>query len=252
MGLWKRLTMIFSAKASKALDRVEDPRETLDYSYERQLDLLAKVNRGVADVATARKRLEMQIREQQKATEHLGDQARQALGAGREDLAREALVRKAAAHSRLEDLGTQYQSLAAEEQRLTTAQRQLRSRVEAFRTQKETIKATYSSAQAQVKIGEAVAGLSDEFGDVGQAIQRAQDKTQALQARAGAVSELLSSGALHDPLAGDDISRELENLSARASVDQELAQLKQGLGMSPSPKAIEADEDPAQEQGGPA
>jgi len=243
MGLWKRLTLIFNAKASRALDRAEDPRETLDYSYERQLDLLAKVNRGVADVATARKRLEMQIIEQQKSTDRLGSQAQQALRAGREDLAREALLRRATAQTQLNDLGTQYQALDAEERRLTTAQSQLRRRVEAFRTQKETIKATYSSAQAQVKVAEAVSGLSDEFGDVGLAIQRAQDKTQALQARAGAVEELLASGALRDPLSGDDISRELESISVRADIDQELSQLKQELGMPASPKAIEATDD---------
>jgi phage shock protein A len=250
MGLWKRLRLIFNAKASRALDRAEDPRETLDYSYERQLDLLAKVNRGVADVATARKRLEMQIVDQQKAADKLSEQAGQALGAGREDLAREALLRRAAAQSQLNELGLQYQALDAEERRLTAAQSQLRGRVESFRTQKETIKATYSSAQAQVKIAEAVSGLSDEFGDVGLAIQRAQDKTHALQARAGAVGELLASGALHDPLSADDISRELESISARANVDQEMARLKRDLGVPAAPQAIEAtdDEDSASEQ----
>lgn len=238
MGLWKRLSLIFNAKASKALDRAEDPRETLDYSYERQLDLLAKVNRGVADVATARKRLEMQIVDQQKSANRLGDQAQQALRVGREDLAREALLRRATAQSQLNDLATQYQALDAEERRLTTAQGQLRARVEAFRTQKETIKATYTSAQAQVKVAEAVSGLSHEFGDVGQAIQRAQDKTEALQARAGAVGELLASGALPDPLGGDDIARELQSVSAHADVEQELAQLKKQLASPAVPRAI--------------
>src|SRR5437899_12282511 len=106
-GVMKRMGMIFRAKANKALDRAEDPRETLDYSYEKQLELLTKVRRGVADVATSRKRLELQMQQLQGSADKLGTQAQQAVTAGRDDLAREALTRRAAVNQQIADLSTQ-------------------------------------------------------------------------------------------------------------------------------------------------
>src|SRR3954449_11240348 len=184
MSVMKRMSMIFKSKANKALDKMEDPRETLDYSYERQLEMLQKVRRGVADVATSRKRLELQLQQLQAQSDKLEGQGRQALAAGREDLAREALTRRSAVQQQLTDLGTQHQNLQAEEEKLVLASQRLQAKVDAFRTRKETIKATYTAAEAQARIGGAVAGISEEMGDVGLAIQRAEDKTAQMQARA--------------------------------------------------------------------
>ena len=149
MSVMKRMAMIFKAKANKAVDRMEDPRETLDYSYQRQLELLQKVRRGVADVATSRKRLELQINQLETQADKLEDQGRQALSVGREDLAREALTRRSGVHQQLTDLQGQYANLQAEEEKLTTASQRLQAKIEAFRTKKETIKATYTAAEAQ-------------------------------------------------------------------------------------------------------
>jgi len=195
MSVMKRVSMIFKAKANKALDRMEDPRETLDYSYQRQLEMLTQVRRGVADVATSRKRVELQMKSLEQNQNKLEGQAKQALGAGREDLAREALSRKAALQSQLTDLANQYHSLQADEEKLTVASQRLQAKVESFRMQKETIKATYTAAEAQSRIGEAVSGISEEMGDVGMAVQRAQDKTAQMQARAGAEQPKAGDGA---------------------------------------------------------
>ena len=237
MGLMKRFSDVMKAKTSKLLDRAEDPRETLDYSYERQLEMVQKVRRGLADVATSRKRIELQTSQLQASAAKLADQARQAVAAGREDLAREALNRRAGLEAQLEGLRAQQDQLAGEEQKLTIALQRLQAKVEAFRTRKETIKATYTAAEATAKIGEAVSGISEEMGDVGLAIQRAEDKTAQLQARAGAVDELIASGALEDVTSepGGDIQRQLDQLSAGASVDAELARLKAELGSGPPP-----------------
>ena len=241
MSMMRRLKMIFSAKANKALDRAEDPRETLDYSYQRQLEMLQKVRRGVADVATSRKRLELQQQQLQQQADKLETQSRAALGAGREDLAREAMTRRSGVQQQLVDLSTQHAALQAEEEKLTLASQRLQAKVDAFRTRKETIKATYTAAEAQTKIGEAFSGISEEMGDVGLAIQRAEDKTQNMQARAGAIDELLASGALDDPTgtAKDDITAELERMSSQNDVELELARLKGELGAGTAPEAIE-------------
>jgi phage shock protein A len=237
----KRLSMIFSAKANKALDRAEDPRETLDYSYQKQLELLQKVRRGVADVATSRKRLELQTQQLQQQSDKLEAQSRQALGAGREDLAREALTRRSAIQQQQGDLTTQHAALQAEEEKLTLAAQRLQAKVDAFRTKKETIKATYTAAEAQTRIGEAFSGISEEMGDVGLAVQRAEDKTQAMQARAGAIDELLASGALDDPTgtAKDDIALELDRMASTNDVELELARLKGELEPGTAPRQLE-------------
>ncbi len=244
MSLMKRISLIFKSKANKALDKAEDPRETLDYSYQRQLEMLSKVRRGVADVATSRKRVELQLNQLQQQATKLQGQAEQAINANREDLAREALTRKSGLTTQISDLQAQHQNLQAEEEKLILAQQRLQAKVEAFRTRKETIKATYTAAEAQTKIGEAVSGIGEEMGDVGMAIQRAEDKTAAMQARAGAIDELLASGALDDATSlnrGDDIARELDALSSASDVDAELARLK-GLSAPSAPQAIEGNQ----------
>ncbi len=241
MGVMKRVSLVFKAKANKALDKMEDPRETLDYSYQRQLELLTKVRRGVADVATSRKRVELQMNQLQQSSNKLEDQARKALGMGREDLARAALERKASAQSQLNDLQVQYAQLQGEEEKLTVASQRLQSKVDAFRTRKETIKATYTAAEAQTRINEAFSGISEEMGDVGMAIQRAEDKTAQMQARAGAIDELMASGALDDAMGGsrrDDIQSELDMMSASSDVERELSRLKGEITAS-APKQLE-------------
>nr|MBA3619448.1 PspA/IM30 family protein [Acidothermales bacterium] len=225
-------------------------RETLDYSYQRQLEMLQKVRRGVADVATSRKRLELQMSGLRQQSDKLEGQGRQALAAGREDLAREALTRRSGVQQQMADLQTQYASLQAEEEKLTLASQRLQTKVESFRTRKETIKATYTAAEAQTKIGEAFSGISEEMGDVGLAVQRAEDKTQAMQARAGAIDELLASGALDDAsgTSKDDITAELERMSSDSQVEVEMARLRGEIGAAEPRGQLEGGQSGAAEQ----
>ena len=238
----KRMKLIFQAKANKALDKYEDPRETLDLSYQKQLELLQKVRRGVADVATSRKRLELQMKGLQDQADKHETQARRALEVGREDLAREALSRRGGIQQQITDLQTQYTALQAEEEKLTRASQSLQAKVDAFRTKKETIKATYTAAEAQTRIGEAFSGISEEMSDIGLAMQRAEDKTAELQARGSAIDELMASGALNDPtgLAKDDLTLELERMSSGSDVDNQLEAMKRELAGGSGKKQIEA------------
>ena len=242
-GLMARLSLIFKAKFSKALDRAENPNETLDYSYEEQLRQLQNVKRGIADVTTAKKRLELQYTSMQQQVDKLDGLARDALKANREDLAREALTRKAAVQAQLDGIMQQGQQLEGQQQKLIEGERTLQAKVEAFRTQKEVIKAQYSAAEAQVRIGEAATGIGEQMADVGLAVQRAKDKTEQMQARANAIDELTASGALTDlTSSGDDIDRQLSQISQGGQVDDELAKLKAELGSGEAPKAIEGEE----------
>jgi phage shock protein A len=240
-GLMSRAGTIVKAKFNKLLDRAEDPSETLDYSYEQQLQMLQNVKRGVADVVTAKKRLQLQTTQLEQSVVKLETQARQALSAGREDLAREALQRKTVVQQQLQGLDTQVQGLATQQEKLVSSEKQLSAKIEAFRSQKEVIKAQYSAAEAQVRIGEAATGIGEQMADTGLAIQRAKDKTEQMQARAEAVDELVAAGTLEDFTTGgqDQIDRELAQLSAGAQVDDELAKMKAELGAGSEKKELE-------------
>ncbi len=245
MGFWQRFRMIFKSKANRMLDKAEDPRETLDYSYEKQLELLQKVRRGVADVATSRKRVELQIQGLQNQADKLTEQAKAALAGGREDLAREALTRRSGLSAQLEDLQGQLAQLMAQEEKMVDAAQRLQTKIDSFRTRKEFIKAQYSAAEAQTKINEAFAGVSDELSDVGLAIQRAEEKTETMTARAGAIDELVASGALEDFTGStkDNLTRELEEMASTNQVEDELASLRAEIGGAPPNSAIESGSD---------
>ena len=228
MGLLSRVSTVFKAKVNTVLDQIEDPRETLDYSYQKQLELLQKVKRSLADVATSRKMLELQKARLEGELAKLDGEARSALGLGREDLARSALERKSALQAQLDSLGQQIDQLKDEEDKMVTGEKRLMAKIESFRSQKEVIKAQFSSAEAQVKIGEAATGISEELADVGMAVERAQDKTQRMKARASAIDDLTASGALDDLTLGhqDPVQAELEKVKRQSDVDSELARMK--------------------------
>jgi phage shock protein A len=233
-GLAGRMSTVMKAKISRLLDRSEDPGETLDYGYQKQIEHLQNVKKGIADVVTSKKRLQMQSTKLEQQVVKLDTQARQALSQGKEDLARTALERKTVAQTELQSLDQQVTELEAQQQALTQSEEKLRGKIEAFRTKKEVIKAQYSAAEAQVKISEAATGVGEEMADVGLAIQRAEDKTEQMRARAGAVEELEAAGTFEDLTqlgpAQDDIDRQLSELGSGQQVDDELAKMKAELG----------------------
>lgn len=233
MGLMARVSTIFKSKVNTVLDKAEDPRETLEYSYQKQVEQLQNIRRGIAEVVTSKKRLELQASRLQQSAAQYDEDARDAVKANRDDLAQEALTRKQGMVSQIGALQTQIDDLAREEARLTDLQQKLQAKVESFRTQKEVIKAQYSAAQAQVKIGEAFTGLGEDMADVNMALQRAQDKTENMKARAAAIDSLADNPAFQTdalPSSGDSIRDELNKLKASSGVSDELARLKAELG----------------------
>jgi phage shock protein A len=237
MGLFTRMETVFKSKMNKVLNRMEDPRETLDYSYEKQLELLQNVKRGVAEVASSKKRLQLQRAKLMQNKDKLERQAKDAIEANREDLARLALERKAALTQQVENIDREIEELDRQQEKLVESEKRLSTKVEIFRTRKESIKAQYSAAEAQVKINESVTGISEEMADVGLALERAENKTEEMKARAAAIDELMEAGTLED-LTGsrDEIDRELAKISAQSNVESELARLKADAGKGPEKK----------------
>src|SRR3954464_911710 len=228
------MSTVIKAKISRMLHRAEDPGETLDYSYQKQMEMLQQVKKGIADVVTAKKRLQLQADKIQASLPKLDQQARQALAQGREDLARTALERKQFAQTELQSLDQQVKELENQQQQLIDKEQKLRGKLEQFRTKKEVMKAQYSAAEASVRISEAATGVGEEMADVGLAMQRAQDKTESMRARASAMDELEAAGAFDDALSlgsgQDDIDRQLAELTSGSQVDAELEKMRAELG----------------------
>ena len=239
MSLFQRAHDILAAKTNKALDAAENPNEMLDLSYEQMLDQITKVRQALVTIAASRKRIELQEQQLQHSVDHLQDQAQAALAQGREDLAREALSRKAAAQAQIDGMESQHQQLTEEEQKMEQTLSALQQRVNNFRTQKETLKAQYTAASAMSSVNESAAGISSTLGDSGAALQRAQDKIATMQARAGALDELLQSGVLEDVGGNtDDIQQELDEAGTAADVDRELAAMKAEIGPASTPPEL--------------
>jgi phage shock protein A len=252
-GLSGRMSTVVKAKISKLLDRAEDPAETLEYSYQKQIESLQNVKKGIADVVTSKKRLQLQEEKLQQQVVKLDTQARQALSQSNEELARAALERKNVAQTELQGLDSQVAQLQQQQEALTASEQKLRTKIEQFRSKKEVIKAQYSAAEAQVRISEAATGVGEEMADVGLAMQRALDKTENMKARADAVQELEAAGTFEDLTAlgdgEDDIDRQLKQLSSSSEVDDDLAKMKAELGAGSAAPAGElgAGAKPAQE-----
>jgi len=210
------------------------------------MELLQNVKKGIADVVTSKKRLQLQQQKLEQQVVKLDTQARQALSQGKEDLARTALERKQFAQGELQSLDQQVAELESQQQGLIEKEQSLRTKIDQFRTKKEVIKAQYSAAEASVKISEAASGVGEEMADVGLAMQRAVDKTENMRARANAMDELEAAGAFDDSLTlgsgGDDIHRQLAELTSSSQVDDDLARMKAELGQGPPPQALEAGE----------
>ena len=232
MGLIDRFSNIFKAKANKAVDKLEKPDEMLDYSFEKQGELMNKLRQSIVQVVTAKKQLEMQRAKLMATFSTLDEQARKAIKSNRDDLARSALERKNTLSVEVEKLDKQITTMQAEQTRLEDTERRLSAKVQEFKTKKEVIKAQYSSAEAQIKIKEGVTGISEEMSDIGMALSRAEEKTDKLRAKSQALDEMIDSGTLTDytsPLSttvASDIEDELDKTALNQSVEDELAKMK--------------------------
>jgi phage shock protein A len=222
-----RITTVIKQKANILIEKYEDPREALDYSYTKQIELLNKLRRDIAEVVTAKRRLEMQKAKLWDNIRTLDEQARRSVEAEREDLARLALERKNANLMQLQGLDKQIAEMLSEQEKLEQTERRLSTKVEEFKSKKEVIKAQYSAAEAQVRIKENVTGISEEMTDIGMSLNKAEEKTEKMKAKSGALDEMINSGVLIDYTSNkDSIEQELEQITVKGSVDEELAKLK--------------------------
>lgn len=230
MSLSNRIINVIKQKVNKVLEKYEDPREALDYSATKQTELIQKLRREIVEVVASKKRLEIQKSRISENVNKLEEQAKEAVKAGRDDLARLALERKSANISQLKELDSQILEIQNEQDKLENAERRLSVKVEEFKSRKEIIKAKYSAAEAQVRVKENLTGISEEMSDIGVAMDRAEEKTESLKSKAMAIDEMIDSGTLIDYTSNkDQIEEELEKTETKSRVEDELAKLKSSL-----------------------
>ncbi len=241
MGILSRASYVIRSKLNAIVSSQEDPSETLDYSYEKMRDELQDVKQGIADLTTQKKRLEIQKRRLAENVEKHNEQAREAVNAGRDDLARRALEKKKQKMTQIEDLEGQIADLQSTQDRLVEKKDELQERIERFRTEKETMKARYEAAEASARVSEAMSGVGDEMEETARAIERARDRTDEMEARAEAMDELQETGAFDDALSDeDDLDRELRELRSDSEVEAELETLKTEAGRGSTEAAAES------------
>ncbi len=214
MTLWRRLRSFFGDKTHAALDRLEDPRDALEAAYREQLAALQEALRGVADVLTSEKRLELEAETLRAAAGRATAAATQAARAGDDESARRALRRESVALGQRERLLAEIADIGAQRRALEAFAERLRERVEQSRTEKLALGARFATAKAAARAGEHVLGLSDDMAAVARKVERARDASRAAQARAAALTELAAGGI--DRSALDD----------SALIDARLAALK--------------------------
>ena len=231
-SLLQRFKAIFQAKANQAAEQMEDPRASLDYSLTRLEQNRRELARSLVEVSAALRRLENQRNQLASGQGRYEEQAAAAIKVGRDDLARLALERKQEAQARQVELEINLNSLEHQEQNLKQSQLNLDRKIALFRSKKEELKAIYDSSQAQLRVNEALSGISEELADVGNTIERAEARIEAMQARADAIEGLVAEGVLTDRLEPekDDLDRQMERIGRSQAVEEELARLKVEAG----------------------
>ncbi|MGH7097170.1 MAG: PspA/IM30 family protein [Stellaceae bacterium] len=231
MSVFARVADLLQAKTHKILDRLEDPNETLDLSYEKMLTQLQETKRHLADVVAQQKSLERQIEAAGQEATRAENDARTALAAGREDLAKAALSHKHAALEKAEALQQAHAQIEPQAAKLIEYEKKLEERIDSFRTQKEVMKASYTAAASQVKVSQSMAGIGSGFANAGDTLRRAGDKVEGMRAKADAMDSLLDSGVLTDPLDHKTRSeKELDALRVGSAIDADLSRLKAEIG----------------------
>ncbi len=222
MSLYRRARLLLKVSVGAALAPAEDPRQGFAFAYQSQRELLAKVQESLLAIRASGQRLEARAAEARELLPKLEDQARAAVVSGREELARLALRHRHTTLSQLALLEAQGREIEREEAGLSLIEQRLATQIESFYARQEVIAARFSAAEAQVRINEALTGVSQELSDLGLALEEAEASAEAMKARALAIDELVEHGILRSPDIG-------EGGDIEATVESELRAIADGL-----------------------
>lgn len=228
MSILSRFKAIFQAQADAVADQMEDPKASLDFSLTKLEENRRQLARSLIEVSAAKQRLENQRDQLAAAAAKYEEQARASVQAERDEMARIVLERKQIAETRQAEVESNVAKLEQQVNTLKQSQSNLDRKIVLFRSKKEELKAIYDSSRAQLRVQEAVSGVSEDLADVGNTIQRAEARIQEMQSRADAIDSLVAEGVLADVLEPgvDEIDRELARLGRSQAIEAELARMK--------------------------
>lgn len=230
MGILDRLKVVLAKGANVALAPAPDPRVTHLTSHQKQRALLDQVLKAGQEVTAAKLRLRATAEAVRQRLPAMEEQARQELRLGNEAMARLALQRRQVVAHELETLARQLAEVEKEEAALAVIEQRLSGQIEAFTARQEVIKARFSAAEAQVRINEAMTGVSQDFADLTAALHRAEQTTEDMQARATAIDRLVQEGDIESigfPAGSDPLDARFQALGADADVERQLNALKE-------------------------
>jgi phage shock protein A len=227
MSIFRRFSNVVQQKANAAADRLEDPGQALDLSYEKLLEEQQRMRRALVDATTGQKRLENQAADLDARIAKLNSQAQAAVQQSRDDLATQALTQASVLQTQRESLTPQLATITSQCEKLQAALQKYQARLTAFQSQRESLKAQYAANKAVSQAGESLAGIGEHINDTSLMISRAQDKIAGMQAHADAVDSLLDSGVLDQPgLGGSALDAQLQVTAMESDVQAKLAALK--------------------------
>ncbi|UZX15965.1 PspA/IM30 family protein [Thermus sp. PS18] len=220
MTLLDRLSRLIRANLSDLLRRAEDPEKIINQALEDMKEALREAREQVAAAMAEGKRLEREVESHLQEATLWEEKAKEALKAGREDLAKEALRRR----KRALDLAEGFKQQAEEQKAL----------VNRLMTQLKALEAKIDEAEARKKLL-----LARKKGvEAAEAVRRMESKLDAhpaLEAFEEMEARILSMEDRHEALKeldGQDLEKELAALSAEKDLEEELSRLKKELGQS--------------------
>lgn len=235
MSVFRRFSQVFQQRANAAVDKLEDPSQAIDLSYQQLLEQQQKLRVALVEATTGQKRLENQATELDSRVTKLNEAAKQAMQAGKEDLATQALTQAEVVTQQRSELDPQIQTVRTQVGKLQQATQKYAAKVQAFGSQRESLKASYEASKATSSAGDTLAGIGEHTSDAAMMMQRAQDKIARTQAHADAVDSLLDSGSLDTPLisgGGSAMEDQITATVVETNVQAKLAAMKSSMGLA--------------------
>ncbi|MGH7481225.1 MAG: PspA/IM30 family protein [Longimicrobiales bacterium] len=226
MGILSRLSLLLRSNLNDAISRGENPEKVLGQVLIDMREQLARAKQEVAVAIADERKLKAQAETERKQAEDWENRAVLAVREGRDDLAKQALLRHQEHAERGLSLEETWQRQATETERLKDALRQLNDKIEEAKRKKNLLVAKQKRAQAQKRIHETMAGLSDR--SAFDAFERMADRIEESERRTLAAAEVSES------LSGDKLEEEFAQLQGADDVEHRLLQLKERLGIAPS------------------
>ena len=228
MGIFSKLSTVIKSNINDLINRAENPEKMLNQIILDMRDQLAKAKREVAAAIADERKLRGQLDDEVKQSREWEKRAMLAVKQGRDDLAKQALVRQQEHAERASALDQTWRAQSAETEKLKGSLRQLNEKIEEAKRKRNLLIAKQKRAQAQRRIHETMSGLSDT--SAFDAFNRMADKIEEEERRSLAQAEVT------EALASDTLETEFLRLEAGsddAGVDDRLTALKAEMGLLP-------------------